>query len=146
MTNEEKRNNCEKFFEELYKELRNDYNLMESCNNDFSKYLVPAGTESEVTYQTKPEYSFRISDHWKWFANTSKCPNKNYIQCYCTDMPRAKPRIAPNKAGKPIKAISICLFKNNHYEVIYGEYFDRNNFSWNWKESSVENVLKELTK
>ena len=85
---------CMAFFEELSNELPN-YTVVGSCNKDSSLYLVPNGTEDEITYYSKPAKSFRISDHWNWYANTKKCDNERYIQCLCVDLPYAKRREAP---------------------------------------------------
>lgn len=68
MTINEKNYNCEKFFEALCDMLSDRYEMLKSCNRDMSAYLCPIGTTSEVTYYSKPEGSFRISDHWNWYG------------------------------------------------------------------------------
>lgn len=90
MTIDEKKAKCTEFFEKLSEALKEDYVVMGSCNQDFSRYLVPVGTESQVSYMEKPENSFRISDHWNWFANVNKCPDEHYIQCLSVDLPWAR--------------------------------------------------------
>ena len=144
MTIKEKNEKCKEFFDSLVDMLGDKYEVLNSCNKDMSAYLCPNGTSSEVTYYSKPEESFRISDHWNWYANTNKCSDSRYIQCYCVDLPWARRRSEPNKAGKPIMASSVCVFRNNKYHVIYGEYFDRKTKTWSWIDSSPEKALSEL--
>ena len=81
MTAQEKEQKCKDFFEELSEKLKDTHIVMKSCNKDNSVYLVPKGTEKEVTYYGKPVYSFRISDHWNWKSNLKKNPNPGYVQC-----------------------------------------------------------------
>ena len=95
MTIDEKREKCCEFFEKLSDALSGSHAVIKSCNsnsNDISKYLVPFGTENKVSYFGKPVGSFRISDHWNWYANVNKNPNEKYIQCLSVDMPWAKKR------------------------------------------------------
>ena len=78
---------CNNFIENLAQLLGDKYELIGSCNNDLSRYLIPAGTREQITYYGKPVNSFRVSDHWSWFSNLKKCSLRNYIQCYSRDMP-----------------------------------------------------------
>ena len=144
MNNEEKIMKCQEMFDNISMTLCETYEEMGSCNKDISAYLVPIGTTDEVTYHSKPELSFRISDHWNWYSNTKKCPDAKYIQCYCDELPYAKRRLAYGKASTPIFAICVCLFKNNKYHVVYGEYYDRKTKTWHWRENNIENILAEL--
>lgn len=68
MTREEKLQNCKNFFSLLVDRLMaaGGYELVGSCNNDNSCYLVPVGTSDQITYHSKPVRSFRLSDHWNW--------------------------------------------------------------------------------
>lgn len=144
MTNLEKLVKCFAFFENLRHAVGDRYEVLESCNQDGSAYLCPVGTTDEVTYSSKPEGSFRISDHWNWYANINKCPNPKYIQCYCTDLPWAHKRKAEGKAGKPIMASCVCIFKDGVYRVVYGEFYDRKRKAWKWIENSIEEVLNSI--
>lgn len=141
MTIKEKNNKCVEFFNTLSDMLGNRYERLASCNKDISAYLCPAGTSSEVTYHSKPEGSFRVSDHWNWYANTKKCPDSKYVQCYCAELPWAHRRPEPDKAGKPIMASCVCIYRFGRYHVVYGEYFDRKTKTWHWKERSPEQVI-----
>lgn len=133
MMKEEK---CQRFFYNLATILYNDYNVVESCNNDCSAYLVPCGTENQITYYGKPKHSFRYSDHWNWRANIKKCNNENYIQCHSVDMPRVKPRKGFGLASDCIRGFQVAVMgKDNNYHVVYGEKFDRKTKSWTWVES-----------
>lgn len=144
MTIKEKNDKCAVFFNTLSNMLGDRYETLASCNQDISAYLCPAGTTSEVTYHGKPEGSFRISDHWNWYANTNKCSDPKYIQCYCTNLPWAHRRPAENKAGKPITASCVCIFRNGKYHVVFGECYDRKTKTWSWVNNSPEQILSEL--
>ena len=144
MTIMEKNDRCKSFFDALVSILGERYERLNSCNQDMSAYLCPTGTSGEVTYHSKPEESFRISDHWNWYANTNKCSDPRYIQCYCVDLPWARRRLEPNKATRPIMASSVCVFRNGRYHAIYGERFDRKTKTWSWIETSPEKALSEL--
>lgn len=141
MTIEEKRSKCAQFFNDLSEALSDSHTVMESCNQDFSKYLVPNGTEDLVTYSGKPSYSFRISDHWNWYANLNKCSNEHYIQCLSTDLPRARKRFAPGKPSKPITGIQVAVIGDDgKYHAVYGEVYSRALKEWKWLEGSVEDA------
>ena len=125
MTVEEKMEKCSKFFTELTEALQGSYEVLESCNKDFSKYLVPIGTSNLVTYYGKPEKSFRIYDHWNWYSNLKKCRNPNYIQCLSMDVPWARKRPEEGKSSTPIKALQVSLIGDDgKYHAIYGECFN----------------------
>ena len=135
---------CLAFFEELSNELPN-YTVVGSSNNDSSLYLVPTGTEDEITYYGKPANSFRISDHWNWYANTKKCDNERYIQCLCVDLPYAKKREAPGKASKPIYACTVSMIGHDgKYHQIFGEKFDRKTKTWKWVETDLSDVVRRM--
>lgn len=106
---ENKKEKCTDYFNVLCELLKESYEQLGSCNLDFSRYLCPIGTANEVSYTSKPDLSFRISDHWNWYANTRKCPNEHYIQCYSKDLPWALKRKAVGMAGNPRKAACVCL-------------------------------------
>ena len=89
---EHKMIDCRMFFDELADILRSDYEVVESCNNDLSAYLIPKGSRDDLTYYGKPKNSFRVSDHWSWYSTLEKCDVPDYIQCYSVDMPHPKPR------------------------------------------------------
>lgn len=145
MTMNEKMSKCKVFFETLVNMLSDRYEIHESCNQDVSAYLCPVGTTSEVTYHSKPEGSFRISDHWNWYANINKCPDPKYIQCYCVDLPWAHKRPEEGKAGKSIKASCVCIFQDGKYHVVYGECYNRKTRTWSWIDNIPEKILTELT-
>jgi len=54
---------CKNFFDNLSVLLYSRYNVVKSCNNDRSEYLVPIGTEDQITYHSKPYYSFRVCEY-----------------------------------------------------------------------------------
>ena len=78
---------CEEYFMILSELLSETHEVVGSCNKDISKYLIPKGTASELTYYSKPKNSVRISDHWNWYANLNKCniPWRNKIKGKCEE-------------------------------------------------------------
>ncbi|MBP5594167.1 MAG: hypothetical protein J6Y02_02205 [Pseudobutyrivibrio sp.] len=134
---------CKNFFAKLSKLLEKTYTTVGSCNQDSSVYLVPAGTESEITYYSKPSRSFRISDHWNWYSNINKCSNPNYIQCLSVDVPYPRKREIPGKATKPRVAFQVAMIGNDgKYHAVYGEVFNRNTKTWSWLENTPERILE----
>lgn len=138
----EKFNKCWDFFNELSYLLSEQYEIVKSCNQDLSRYLIPKGTIDELTYTGKPIKSFRLSDHWNWYSNLKKCPDENYIQCFSTGAPNAKRRTEPGKATSPVTAIQVCLYcKDGKYRCVYGERFNKNTKQWEWIESDPKDII-----
>lgn len=136
MENNEKMARCSEFFSKLSKELESTYEILESCNQDFSKYLVPVGTSDQVTYSSKPDKSFRISDHWNWYANTKKCENPSYIQCLSVDLPWARKRPEEGKPSKPIIGVQVSMIgADGKYHAVYGDCYNRKTKEWSWIEN-----------
>lgn len=134
---------CQEFFDELAKKLKAyNYIVVPSCDNDISRYLVLAGSENQITYETKPKYSFRISDHWNWKAALYKCPNPNYIQCYNVDLLQ-NPRYVTNS---PTNAICVAATMNGYnYHTVYGDLgFDPRKGGCRWQHSSADYVIAQL--
>lgn len=147
MNNEKLMNECRQFFEALTKALNETHTVMKSCNDDKTMYLVPNGTEKQVTYHGKPQGSFRISDHWNWKANLKNNSNEKYIQCFSKDFYWCKKRKGEGLASDPIFACSVCWYgPDKMYHVVYGEKFDRKTKKWSWLENSVEGVLESILK
>lgn len=135
------------YFNFLADVLSKDYEVMGSCNADISKYLIPKGTSSEVTYYGKPVWSYRISNHWNWYANSnSKCTDRSYVQCRSLDVPRAnkRPSDRPWGASEPISAYQIAIFGPDLvYHSIYGETFDRKTNTWHWNDGGYSFNYKD---
>ncbi len=124
MTLKEKEKYCKEFFEKLAEKLKDTHVIVSSCNQDESKYLVPKGTEDQITYYGKPENSFRISDHWNWYSNVKKNKNVDYIQCYNVDLGvKAKKRKAPGLSSEPYFAWCVCIFNDGCYHTMVGEFY-----------------------
>lgn len=133
---------CNKFFSALEDLLRGTYETIGSSNMDMSRYLVPTGTSDQITYYSKPDKSFRISDHWSWYSNLKKCSNPKYIQCLNADLPWVKPRI-DDKATKPIKAYQVALIgPDGKYHAVYGEVYKKNKHKWEWIEADPKDVAE----
>ena len=138
---------CIEFFNQLSEILVKSgaYEVIKSCNQDLSAYLIPKGTISDLSYSNKPAKSFRVSDHWNWYSNLKKNPDPHYIQCYSVDLPRAKKRNEPGKASTPIQAAQVGYFdEDNKYHAVFGEIFDRKTKTWDWLEADPEDVLNWL--
>lgn len=134
---------CTEFFTELADILKDKYEVVESCNADFSKYLVPKGTADQITYHSKPDKSFRISDHWNWYANIKKCSNPKYVQCLSVDLPWPKRRKEEGKASNLIWGIQVSVIGDDgKYHVVFGEKFDRKTQRYSWVSASAEDVAK----
>lgn len=136
---------CGNFISSLAYMLYPCYELLPSCNHDISRYLIPEGTRSEVTYYGKPDKSFRFSDHWNWYTSSKKCDDETIIQCKSIDMPWTRRRAEPGKATKPIYGIQVAMYDATRgcYHHIYGEKFDRKTKTWTWDDSININKLAE---
>lgn len=142
MNKERKVSMCEEFYSKLCDLLKESHVNLGSCNKDISRYLVPIGTEDKVTYYGKPEKSFRISDHWSWYANVNKCINEKYIQCLNVDLPWAKPRVAEGKPSAPINAVQVAVVASDgKYHAVFGEVFDRETRTWDFITPDPEDVI-----
>ena len=84
---EEKQAMCTEFFNDLCNELKDTHTLVKSCNKDYSAYLVPKGTEDQISYSSKPVGSYRISDHWNWYANIKKTLTKTMCSALTSTCP-----------------------------------------------------------
>lgn len=145
MNVEEKIEKCVNFYKELATKLKDKYEIVGSCNNDISSYLVPNGTSEDISYTGKPPFSFRVSDHWNWYSNLKKCPDEHYVQCYSVDCPWPKKRLKVGKASKPIWCAQVAFYgEDNKYHVIFGEKFDRKSKEWSWIEPTVDDAILAL--
>ena len=139
---------CRNFFNEVAELLSDEYQVVASCNRDLSAYLVPKGTKNEITYQSKPACSLRVSDHWNWYSNIKKCSQEDYIQCHSVDLPDPRKRNAPGKASNPIEATQVCLiYPDGKYHCVFGRFYDRKSQKWKWMTADphlVEVVTKRL--
>lgn len=138
MTRDEKMELCIAYFERLAEELKDTHVVVGSCNKDASAYLVPKGTEDQISYYGKPEDSYRISDHWNWFSNVKKCKDEHYVQCLNTDIPWTRLREEPGMATKPRYGIQVAYYgKDRKYHGIFGDLFNRKTKTWAWKGETV---------
>ena len=135
---------CLDFFGYLSELLKDQYIVVKSCNNDSSAYLVPIGTEKQITYKSKPERSFRVSDHWNWKANLKKNEDEHYIQCFTRDLPWCKKRNGEGLASDPVYGVSVCYFLNGEYHVLFGEIFDRKTKTWDWIECEKDEAWRKV--
>lgn len=148
MTNKEYEEKVEKCLGFLFRvsELLDNYTLVGSCNRDISKYLIPNGSESELSYYGKPENSLRFSDHWNWFSSIKKCTDEHYIQCRSLDIPWCRLREEAGKATKPRFGIQVAYYdkKDKCYHHVFGDKFDRKTKKWSWIEATPEAVAKMM--
>lgn len=146
MTKREKFDACKNFFEKLADILSNDYEMIGSPNYDTSIYLVPNGTESQLTYYGKPLNSFRVSDHWNWYTSLKKCEIPNFVQCCSIDMPAAKKRLTDWKFSDPVKGCQVAIFgKDKKYHCVYGEKYDKKTKSWSWLDADPYEVASLIS-
>ena len=135
---------CNAFFDELTKLLDGQYEVVHSnCKKSKDRYLIPNGTAAEITFNSKPASSFRVSDHWNWVSDRKYCDRLNYQQCYNEDLPRGFRR-DPNstKATKPIFAAQVAFMcPDGVYRAVYGEIFDRKTKTWSWLEADPADVV-----
>ena len=139
---------CRKFFDKVAELLSDEYQVVSSCNKDLSAYLVPKGTKREITYQSKPACSLRVSDHWNWYSNIKKCPQEDYVQCHSVDLPEPQERKSPGKASDPIIATQVCMiYPDGKYHCVFGRFYDDKSKKWKWMTADprlVEDVAKRL--
>jgi hypothetical protein len=139
MKKEEMKKLCKQFFEELSEKLKNTHVVVRSCNQDESAYLVPIGTEDQITYHGKPDYSFRISDHWNWYSNVKKNPDPYYVQCENVDLMPARMREAIGRASIPIWAWTVAYYGPDcKYHTMIGEFFNTEKGKWDWVDCNLE--------
>lgn len=144
LSREEKLAKCQAFMAKLYERLEG-YECDQSPYSNESSYCIPFGTNEENSFYSKPMHSFRCSSHWNWYANLRKCSVPNYIQCNNVDVPWARQRIESGKASQPVTAYQVAFFGDDkRFHCVYGEKFDRKTKSWQWIESSVDEVLEDL--
>jgi hypothetical protein len=145
MTFDEMAERVKDFYNKLVDISKEHFFVVESCNNDLSSYLLPNTTNVEdVSYYGKPLWSFRMSDHWNWYANVKRCNTWNYIQCNSIDMPWARRRI-DYRATKPLRGYQVCVMaEDGLYHCVYGEIFDRKEKKWYWIETEPESIYKMI--
>lgn len=143
---EEKMHKCRSFVEEVADICAGGWTLVNSCNKDASCYLIPKGTESELSYYGKPANSLRFSDHWNWYSSTKKCKNEKYVQCRSLDMPWARHREEVGKATKARFGIQVAYFDQDDgcYHHVYGDKFDRKTKTWSWVDADPDVVAKMM--
>lgn len=133
MTIKEKQELCINFFYKLADELKDTHEVVGSCNKDSSVYLIPKGSIDKLTYHSKPENSYRFSDHWNWYANIKKCEDSRYVQCFCPDLPWTRRRPAEGMPSRPVTGICVAYFgTDNRYHSVFGDRFDRKTRQWSF--------------
>ena len=134
---------CEAFLRQIQTLLEGRYEIVGSCNQDISKYLVPNGTEKQITYYGKPEKSFRISDHWNWYSSTKKCRDISYVQCESVDMPNARER-TDEHATKPRKGLQVAIQgTDGKYHHVFGYKWIPEIREFKWVTNSPMDICKE---
>lgn len=139
---------CKIFFDRLAELLQGKYEIVGSCNKDRSAYLIPVGTNNQISYYGKPDVSFRISDHWTWYSNLKKCEKPDEVQCYSDGTPPPMPRNRrnPQMAVEPHKACQVALYsqKDRMYHVVCGEIWNPEKEQYGWIFISPETVVDQL--
>lgn len=141
----EKAKECTRFFDALADILKGSYEIVASCNKDFSRYLVPKGTRDQITYMGKPEKSFRISDHWSWYSSIKKCPDPDYIQCESVDMPKVRAREKEGNASNAWRGFQVAIQgTDGRYHHVFGDKWDPKTKSFDWKTSEPMDICRML--
>ena len=146
-TIEDKMIECRKFLDALADILGEGFSLIASCNRDLSAYLVPKGTEKEISYYGKPVGSFRISDHWNWLSSLKRCSDPDMVQCRSLDIPWRRKRDPqnPTAATKPWVGVQVAYYgADGCYHCVFGEKFDRQTKTWSWVENTPEDVAEAM--
>ena len=143
---------CRNFFDQLATLLKDRFTVVASCNKDLSAYLVPKGTEDQITYYGKPAFSFRVSDHWNWYSNKSKCEDLSIVQCMSVDVeyPQRRDPRNPDKATQPKHAIQVAFYgPDKKYHHVYGDKWNPQRHRYEWKtrtpEATAEYVINMMT-
>lgn len=134
---------CKEFFDRLAEALKEyGYTIVDSCNADSTIYLVISGTEKDISYYGKPILSFRLSDHWNWYSNMSKCDKYWFVQCKNDDITWPTKRTGYG-ATKPKYAWQVAIFgADKKYHCVFGEKFDRRTKKWSFVTPTVEEVIE----
>lgn len=134
---------CEKFLREVQRILNGRYEIVGSCNKDISKYLIPIGTEKQITYYGKPELSFRISDHWNWYSNLRKCSNRSYVQCESADMPAARER-EDERATNPRRGLQVAIQgTDGKYHHVFGYKWNPETKEFCWVQNDPMDICRK---
>lgn len=134
---------CLKFFQKLADALNESYIVYGSCNQDISQYLVPKGTENDISYYGKPVKSFRISDHWNWYSNLKKCKNPDYVQCESTDIPPAAPRKDSYHASNPQYGLQVAIqLDDGKYHHVFGDKWNALKNCFDWIENDPADIVR----
>ena len=142
---------CEEFFYELSQRLYPFYETIgvpKTCYQKYgSKYLIPFGSDYQLTRFLIPMLSFRMSDHWNWRPNEKKYNDEienTAIQRYCVDMPPVRFRKNLEKSTKPQMGILIAICDSEGiYHCVYGDKYLPKTHSWCWVDSTPKNVIKK---
>lgn len=136
---------CEIYFNNLTKILKDSHSILPSKNKDISRYLVLNGTEDQVTYYGKPFLSFRLSNHWNWYASYRNCIDPHHIQCFSKDLHLPFKRPMHNHASKPIFACSVGYYGlDKLYHIICGEIFNPITRRMEFIQKDIHEVICDL--
>lgn len=123
---------CFEFFTKLA-EMLPDYKIVEGCTKGVSTYLVPSGTEDQITWYGKPVGSFRVSHIWNWYANPANCDAMDVVQCESVDMPEVRDRTGEDRGSVPWKGYQVAYYgKDGVYHHVFGVRYDRKLKRWFW--------------
>lgn len=139
---------CRKFFDDISVILKRNYIVVGSCNQDLSAYLVPVGTENQISYYGKPDRSFRVSDHWNWYSSMKRCAKEDEVQCWSMDVQDPKQRDPEHleKATKPRKVAQVAFYSDydRKYHAIYGNVWNPKKQVYEWIENDPKEVIYRL--
>ena len=116
---------CLQVFMKLAEDLKDTHEIIGSCNKDRSIYLIPKGSIDDLSYYGKPVDSYRISDHWNWYASITRCSDEGRIQCHNVDLKYPQDRI-DGRATRPVSGVCIAYYDiDGKYHTVFGELYDK---------------------
>ena len=143
---------CDEFFYELSQRLYPFYETIGVTNVHYqkygSRYLIPFGSDYQISRFSLPVFSFRMSDHWNWKPNENKYSESEIentaVQRYCIDMPPARLRKNSDRATKPQFGVLIAIYDSKGiYRCVYGDKYYSETHSWGWLDSNPEDVIRK---
>ena len=137
---------CNAFFLKVADELKETHQIVGSALKVWgSACLIPKGSESQLSYYSKPVNSLRVACNWNWKASIKRCKEERFIQCNTPDLPWCRKRESEGMASKPIWGNMVGYFDDDHrYHCVYGEKFNRETKTWEWVESDPKEVSRMM--
>lgn len=136
---------CMGYFGDLAQRLKESHELVTSINKDGTLYLIPRGTITDISYYGKPIGSFRVSDHWNWWASYRKCVDFHHVQCFSKDLHRPFRRNGVGLSSTPVMACCVGYYGPDRlYHIVCGEVWDQKTRKSTFIMRDINEVLSEV--